>query len=64
MKIFDYFYEEILVPSLESMNGVVFPLIELMLNGFLTAVLWVTVPIWIIPYLIIKHRKGKSHEIH
>ena len=62
MKIFDYFYEEILVPSLESINELVFPIIEWMLNGLLAVVLWVTVPIWIIPYLIIKRRKGKNHD--
>ena len=62
MKIFDYFYKEVLNPTLEQINETFFALIDWMLNGLLALVLWVTIPIWIIPYLIIKHRKGKKHD--
>lgn len=61
MRIFDYFYEEILVPTLVSVNEVLFPFIEMILNGLLAAVLWITVPIWLIPYLIIKHKKERKN---
>lgn len=54
MKSLDCFYEEYLCPFMETMIGFG----ELILEGLLVFVFMVTTPIWIIPYLIIKKKKG------
>lgn len=61
MKIFDYFYKNYLVPVFEAVSAF-FPFIEFMLNAFLVCVLFITTPVWIVPYLIIKHRKKRKAD--
>ena len=54
MKSLDYFYEEILSPTLSYFGEhVVEPLIEL----FLLILYWITIPLWIVPYLIFRRKK-------
>ena len=62
MKIFDYFYEEILVPLVEGLGETFYPLIEYMLNLILVSVLFITTPVWLIPYLIIKRTKERKNR--
>ena len=56
MKCFDYIFEEILTPACET----IVELGEFLLELLLYAVFLLTVPIWIIPYLIIKNKKGSN----
>jgi hypothetical protein len=60
MKTLDYFYENYLVPMFETFSETFYPFIEFLLNIFLAGVLFITVPVWLIPYLIVKHRKGRK----
>ena len=62
MKIFDYFYENYLIPIAENINEAFYPLIEYLLNIMLAGVLFITAPVWLIPYMIIKHRKERKKE--
>ena len=54
MKTLDYLYEEYLRPVFEAMVD----LVEFILTRLLTFFLLILFPIWVIPYLIIKKRKG------
>lgn len=55
MMTLDYFYEEILVPVCDWLGeNIVAP----MLNASLTALLWISLPFWIVPYLIVRKRRG------
>lgn len=55
MKSLDYFYEEILSPILSYIGEyVVVPL----LNWFILLLHWITIPLWIVPYLIFRRKKG------
>lgn len=59
MHTLDYFYEEILTPILSWIgDNIILPMCEYAL----LALIWVTLPIWIIPYLIIRKKKGKWYE--
>ena len=60
MKIFDYFYENYLIPLVEGLSETFYPLIENMLNLILVVVLFITTPVWLIPYLIIKYIKERK----
>lgn len=62
MKIFDYFYENYLVPVGETFSETFYSLIEYMLNCILAGVLFITAPVWLIPYLIIKHIKERKNR--
>ena len=54
MKSLDCFYEKYLCPFMETMIGFG----ELIFEGLLVLVFMVTAPFWIIPYVIIKQKKG------
>lgn len=55
MKIFDYFYEN----YVENGLGYFYDLGSTILNALLVFAFYLTVPIWIIPYFVWKHRKKK-----
>ena len=57
MKILDYFYEEVVCPVLERVTEIVKSLAIFISNALIMTFLWITLPIWIIPYFIIK-KKG------
>ena len=58
MKSFDFIFEEILTPACETLVE----LGEFLLEILLYTVFLITVPIWLIPYLIIKNKKGSKDE--
>ena len=58
MKILDYFYDEFLTPVFDEIKS----LIQWVYVFLLGIVLYLTCPIWIIPYLVIKHRKKNKTE--
>lgn len=54
MKILDYFYEEYVSPALAALvefSTRIWEAVSLIL-------LWITLPIWIVPYLIFRGKKG------
>lgn len=55
MKSLDYFYEEILLPKLSDISEYI---VEPVLEGLLIFVYWITLPLWIVPYLIFRGKKG------
>ena len=55
MKSLDYFYEEILCPVLSDIGENV---VEPILDWLLLLLYWVTLPLWIVPYLIFRGKKG------
>lgn len=55
MKSLDYFYEEILCPLLSDIGENV---VEPVLESLLLLLYWITLPLWIVPYLIFRNRKG------
>lgn len=55
MKSLDYFYEEILCPVLSDIGENV---VEPMLETLLLSLYWITLPLWIVPYLIFRGKKG------
>lgn len=57
-KAFDYFYEKNLRPACEYVAELAECTVDLLLN----VALWLTVPIWIIPYLIIKQKEERKNE--
>lgn len=58
MKTLDLFYDEILVPIGERIAEIS----EVFLELLIVVVLFITVPLWIVPYKIIKHRENKKGE--
>lgn len=58
MIILDYFFNEYLVPLVEGIkkSG------EIVLSWFLWIVLFITTPIWVIPYLFIKNKSSKKDK--
>ncbi len=55
MMTLDYFYEEILEPVLAWLGeNIVIPV----LNKLFAALLWISLPLWIVPYLIFRGKKG------
>lgn len=56
MQTLDYFYKEILTPIMSWIGeNIAVPMIEY----FILALLWITLPVWIIPYLIMRKTKGE-----
>jgi hypothetical protein len=55
MKSLDYFYEEILSPILSDIGENV---VEPMLETLLLSLYWIMLPLWIVPYLIFRGKKG------
>lgn len=55
MMTLDYFYEEILCPVLSDIYE---NLVEPVAESLLCFVYWITLPIWIVPYLIFRGKKG------
>lgn len=62
MKIFDYFYENYFVPVVEYVSELFYSLGNFMLNALFVGVLFITAPVWIFPYLIIKYRKERKAD--
>lgn len=56
MKTLDYFCEEILFPFIQD---VVIYIAVPVLNTLLMILLWTTLPIWILPYLILRKKRNK-----
>lgn len=54
MKILDYFYEEVLTPALSDLVDFATRVLEILIM----ILLWITIPIWIVPYLIFRNKKG------
>ena len=61
MKALDYFYEEILHPVCESIEECLVIAVTKISNWIILCFLWLTVPVWIVPYLILRNRRT-SHE--
>lgn len=55
MNFIDYFYEEYLLPVLYWIADIS----EMVIETALIAALYITSPIWIIPYFIIRKRRGE-----
>lgn len=65
MTSLDYFYEEILMPICSLAVDIVSncgEFVLVVLDGLLTLVYFLTIPLWIIPYLIIRHKRNKRIE--
>lgn len=61
MKTLDYFYEEVVCPAVERAVEIARDIAIFIANALIMVVLWITLPIWIIPYFIIK-KKGADDE--
>ena len=62
MTSLDFFYEEILMPICSFVVDMVLNFADLVLDFLdflLTLVYFITIPLWIIPYLIIRHKRNK-----
>lgn len=55
MKSLDYFYEEILCPVLSNICEY---FVEPVLDWLILLFYWITLPLWIVPYLILRGKKG------
>ena len=60
IKVFEMFYKEHVAPFADAMQEAVFEIVIVLLDVVLTGVLWITVPIWIIPFKIIQRIKDKK----
>lgn len=56
MKSLDYFYEDILKPVIEDLVGFV---VDELIDILLTIAYFVTIPLWIVPYAIIRNKRNK-----
>lgn len=54
MKMLDYIYEEILCPAWENVSEFILQMLDCMF----TALVFITIPLWIVPYLIVRKRRG------
>lgn len=59
LDFFDFIYDEILIPVFDGIKELTITLFVYVL----VIVLFLTCPIWIIPYLFIKRRKDKNNKI-
>lgn len=62
MKFLDHFYEEELAPLCEGLGEYGVEAITQICDWSISALLWVTVPVWIVPYLIVRKIKRSEKE--
>lgn len=58
MKTLDYFYEMYVEPVIDGIREISHNFIIFVLSTLLFIALWVTLPIWVIPYVIYKKKEG------
>lgn len=58
MKFLDHFYEEELAPLCEGLGEAIMQICD----WLILAALWATVPVWIVPYLIVRKIKRSEKE--
>ena len=62
MKTLDYFYEEILTPVCLGLVDIIIALFCAVLEIMLAVVIFITVPLWIVPYAIIRNKRNKRRS--
>lgn len=63
MKVFDYFYENYFLPLVENITytaQVIWDVFLIIIGWCLVAALFISMPLWFIPYLVISEKRKKQ----